>query len=113
MSDDQGFVLDMLEAARRALSFTEGMDLESYLSDTKKQLAVERLLEIVGEASRRVSEEFKGAHQEVPWADSIGLRNVITHQYDAIDRERVWKIVTDDLPGLIQKLEALSPKEAE
>lgn len=113
MSDDLSSVLDMLEASKDAVGFTEGMDLDTYLSDTIRQLAVERLLEIVGEAARRITEEFKEAHPEIPWAAAIGLRNVISHQYDAINRQRVWEIVTGDLPSLISKLEPLVPKEEE
>lgn len=68
---------------------------------------MERELEILGEAARRVSNEFQQAHPEIDWRNTIGLRNVIAHRYDQVDQEIVWRIVVSGLPTLSEQLEVL------
>jgi uncharacterized protein with HEPN domain len=75
-------------------------------------LALARLLEIVGEAAGRVSDETRALHSEIPWPQIIGLRNRLIHGYDAVDYDILWQIITDDLPALLAILEkALSSGE--
>jgi len=57
-------------------------------------------LQIIGEAVRGISSEFRTAHLEIPWADIIGMRNILIHQYFGIDKDAVWKVVEHDLPIL-------------
>ena len=59
-----------------------------------------QLLQIVGEAARRVSEHLRHQHPEVPWAEIIGLRNRLIHGYDTVDLDRLWEVLTGDLPAL-------------
>jgi uncharacterized protein with HEPN domain len=68
---------DMLDAALSVREFTSGVTQGEYLKDRKLQLAVERALEIIGEAARLVSPTFKANHTEVPWKEIIGQRNVL------------------------------------
>jgi len=77
--------------------------------DRKLQLAVERALEIVGEAARRVSEAYRQAHSEIPWQAIIAQRNVLAHEYGEIKQELIWKVVTIRIPELIGLLEKLIP----
>jgi uncharacterized protein with HEPN domain len=70
---------------------------------------VERQLEILGEAARRMSEAFRREHPEIPWSSIIGQRNVIAHQYDDIDLEQLWSVVTSGIFILISQLEPLIP----
>ncbi len=72
-------------------------------------MAVERAVEIIGEAARRLSDDFKENHPEVPWRSIIGQRNVLAHEYGEIKQERLWKIVTQHIPALIARLEPLIP----
>ncbi len=72
-------------------------------------LAVKRLLEIVGEAARRVSPSFRAAHPEIPWSDMIGQRNVLAHEYGTIKQDRLREVLTLSLPVLIPQLGALIP----
>ncbi|MEQ9551633.1 MAG: DUF86 domain-containing protein [Coleofasciculus sp. G3-WIS-01] len=65
------------------------------------------MLEILGEAARRMSDDFRQAHPEIPWSDIIGQRNVIAHQYDNIELEQLWSVVTSDIATLITQLEPL------
>ncbi len=89
------------------MDFTAGLSFEAYVARSMTRMAVERALEIVGEAARRVSDPFKAGHPEIPWRDLIGLRNVLTHDYGEIKSERLWEIATSDAPRLIGLLEAL------
>ena len=69
---DSAYLWDMLEAARTVVQFTSGLTIEKYLKDRKLQLAVERLLEIIGEAANRVSSDFQQGHPGIPWRKIVG-----------------------------------------
>ncbi len=108
-SREAGYLWDMLQAARRLQKFTVDLSYEAYLESILVQSAVERQLEILGEAARRMSDAFRQEHPEIPWSSIIGQRNVIAHQYDDIDLEQLWSVVTSSLPKLIAQLEPLIP----
>ena len=67
-------------------------------------LSLVRLLEIVGEAAARVSQDVKDQCREIPWPEIVSLRNRLIHGYDAVDYDILWSIVSDDLPPLIAAL---------
>jgi uncharacterized protein with HEPN domain len=71
------------------------------------ELALTRLLEIVGEAANRVSEDTQKQHPEIPWRQIVGLRHRLIHGYDAVDLDILWDIVQYDLPPLIASLEEI------
>ena len=106
---DAAHLWDMLDAARHLLDFTVGLRYETYLEDVQLRWTVERGLTIIGEAARRVSPDLKVAHPELPWRWLISQRNIIVHEYDELDQQRVWEVVTTDLLHLIAHLEALLP----
>ena len=106
---DSAYLWDMLDSAHSACEFTAGVPFDSYKRDRKLQLAVERAVEIIGEAARRVSEEYRLAHPEIPWRSMIAQRNVLAHEYGEIKHERMWLLVTEHLPALIHDLEKLVP----
>lgn len=107
MSHDDAYVLDMLRFAREVMEFSNGVTREQYLSDLAKRRSVERSLELIGEAARRISTTFKDAHPEIPWRDIIGQRSVLAHDYGEISDDRVWDTVTQRLPDLVRALERL------
>jgi uncharacterized protein with HEPN domain len=106
---DSAYLWDMLDSARSACEFTAGVGFDVYQRDRKLQLAVERAVEIIGEAARRVSEEFRHLHPEIPWRSMIAQRNVLVHEYGEIKHERIWLLVTEHLPALVHDLEILIP----
>jgi len=67
--------------------------------------AVERNLEIIGEAARRVSAGTRENHPDIPWRAVIGLRNVLAHEYGEVRYEILWSIVSSKLPPLIKQLQ--------
>jgi uncharacterized protein with HEPN domain len=104
---DPGYVWDMLDAARTIQDFTADVTLEAYLLDRKLQLAVERAIEIIGEAARLVSPTFKAQHSEIPWQQIVSQRNVLAHEYGEISQERIWLVATCRIPELIGQLDSL------
>ncbi|HEX7137706.1 MAG TPA: HepT-like ribonuclease domain-containing protein [Vicinamibacterales bacterium] len=89
MSRDDAYFLDMLRFAREVVEFSTGVSREQYLADLGKRRSIERSLELVGEAARRVSTSFKDVHPEIPWRDIIGQRSVLAHDYGEVSDERV------------------------
>ena len=97
----------MLEAAKKAVEFTRGKSEADFSKDEKLALALVRLLEIVGEAAKRVSEDIRKDHREIPWKEIAGTRDRLIHGYFDVDLEIVGKIVIQDLPKLITHLEKI------
>jgi uncharacterized protein with HEPN domain len=104
---DAAYLWDMLEAAKTAGQLSSGMDFTQYSNDRRTQLAVERSLEVIGEAAGRLSAPFRNAHPEIPWRQIIGQRNVLIHEYGEIKQERIWKVVRENIPQLIELLKPL------
>ena len=102
---DMARLWDMLDAARTAVEFTEDLTFDGFLKDRKTRNAVERNLEIIGEAARRVSTETRESCPDIPWRSMVGLRNVLAHEYGEIRYEILWAIVRDKLRPLIAQLE--------
>jgi uncharacterized protein with HEPN domain len=112
MSRDDAYVLDMIRFTREVMELANGVTRTEYLSNLGKRRGIERSLELMGEAARRVSASFKDQHSGIPWKDVIGLRSVLAHDYADISDTRVWDTVTERVPDLLRALESLvSPKE--
>lgn len=97
----------MLEGSRKATRYLAGRQRADLDTDTMLSDAVCRALEIIGEAAKNVSPELKDAHPEVPWRDIQRARDFYAHAYFAINHNRVWNMVQNDLPPLILQLEAI------
>ena len=99
---------DMLDSARKIARYVTGLDYDAFLADDKTTDAVVRNLEIIGEATRQLPDDYREAHPELPWAQMAGLRNRIVHDYAAIDLELIWEIVQHSLPALRRQLDGLA-----
>jgi len=108
---DDAFLLDMLLAARRVLKYAQGLDFQRFENDEVLQDAIVRRIQIIGEAARKISQEFKEAHPEIPWFEVIGMRHRLIHEYFRIISEKVWEVIVKDIPSLIALLELLVPPE--
>jgi uncharacterized protein with HEPN domain len=86
---------------------SEGLDENAFCHDRLRRAATLRNLEIIGEASRRLSEGIKSAHPHVPWVDMLGLRNLLIHAYDRVDLKEIWIITQVDVPKLIESLRSI------
>src|ERR1700738_3002534 len=106
---DLVYVGHMLDMARKAVSKTQGISRETYDADENLRLALIHLIQTIGEAGRQVSREFRDNRPEIRWADIIGMRHKVVHDYLGIDDDIVWQVVTDDLPELVTALDAIGP----
>ncbi len=106
--DDPTHVRHMLEAGRKVQAFTAGRGREDLEEDELLALALVRLLEIIGEAATRITEETRKANAAVPWAQVIGMRNRLIHGYDVIDLDILWRTITADIPELVLALEKIA-----
>ncbi len=100
-------VADIRDSLARIGRYVAGLDLNAFLADEKTTDAVIRNLEIIGEVSRRMPEDFRELHPAVPWAQMAGLRNRIVHDYAGVDLAIVWEIVTRSLPELRKRLDSM------
>jgi len=108
---DITYVWDMVSACREIRDFTRDTDWEDFSSDRKLMLAIERSLEIIGEAAGRLSETFRGGHPEIPWHKIQGMRNILAHDYGQVDYEVLYRTAMIEIPDLLDNLEILIPIE--
>lgn len=85
MRHDRLYLIDMINAADAIAEFVKGIDRDTFIADTMRRAAVQKKLEIFGEASRAISNDLKACHPGLPWRQMIGLRNTSIHQYCSID----------------------------
>lgn len=107
--DDRAYLWDMLTAAKAVVAFVHAKTLDDYLADLLLRSAVERQVEVIGEAARRVSGDFQDAHPEIPWRPIMAQRHVLAHDYGEIKHDRIWRVATEHVPELIVLLEPLVP----
>src|SRR3989338_1408910 len=100
MAGDKLYIDHILESIAKIESFAAGLNLETFRKNILVQSAVMRELEIIGEAAKKLSEEFKKQHSGIVWREVAGMRDKLAHDYFEIDVEIVWKTVTDELPRL-------------
>ena len=106
-SRDVALLWDMLEYSRVVTQIIRDLSYARYAQNRTLQLAVERAVEVVGEAARRISPAFKSAHPEIPWRGIIAQRNVLAHEYGEIKQDRLWTVATEKIPQLTELLAQL------
>ena len=111
MLRDNAYLFDILESSRAALEYMRGKTWEEFSKAPLLQDAVVRRLEIIGEASGRISFETQQKYDHLPWQAMKGTRNKIIHEYDSIELDIIWEIVQQDLPHLVNELEKIIPPE--
>jgi uncharacterized protein with HEPN domain len=103
--DDRQRLADILDAIDRIDRHTRG-GRTAFERDELVQIWVLRHLQLIGEAARRLSEEVRTQHPEIPWAAIIALRNFLVHDYFAVNLDIVWQVVDRDIPALRSQVEA-------
>ena len=95
---------DLIESAEKILQYTKGISFEEFSKDNKTVDAVIRNFEIIGEASNLLPDEIKDKYSEIDWHRIRGFRNRIVHDYFGVDLQIIWKIIFDQIPGLITEI---------
>lgn len=98
---------DMIGFARKAIDYTQALDRTGFSADSLRRDATLRNLELLGEAATHIPPEIRADHGHIPWRQVIATRNRLIHAYLGIDDDVIWSIVRDDLPPLLEGLQAL------
>ena len=101
----------MLQAIERICRYTKGKNFEDFIADDMMYYAVVKNIEILGEASNMLTEEFRQALPKTPWKQVNGMRNYIVHEYFQVDNNVVWDVITNDLPILEQQIKEYLTEE--
>ncbi|MBI3501000.1 MAG: DUF86 domain-containing protein [Bacteroidetes bacterium] len=109
--DNFVYIGHILERAERILQFMEGMDESAFCNDEKTKSAVIREFEVIGEASKRISDDFKTLHPALPWKEMAGMRDKIIHDYEGVNPFRLWDTAKSNLPALISELKKIIPAQ--
>lgn len=109
--DDDGYLVDMLVAARRAVAFSDDLTYVEFLASELHQSAMKYEVQIVGEAASQVSREMREANPEILWSDIIGMRQHLVHGYTQVNLEILWNAARRHLPPLIAQLERIAPPD--
>jgi uncharacterized protein with HEPN domain len=109
--DEIVYVGHMLDKAQEALSLVRAKTRQDYDNDTALRLALTHLIQVIGEAARRVSPKFRERHPHIPWDAIAGMRSKIVHDYMNVDEDIVWDSVTQELQPLIEDLKKIVPPE--
>jgi len=104
---DNSYLLDILNAAKRIQIIVKDKTFEEFEKDFMSPLAVARLFEIIGEATKNLSLEVRESHPEIPWKKMAGLRDVLIHRYQDANDRRIFEISKNDIPELALKIEKI------
>lgn len=107
LKDPSIYLDDILFSIGLIEQYIEGLSFSTFESSYDMQDKVLRRLEIVAEAAKKLPEEIRTQNADIPWKSIIGLRNIITHEYDEVNLEEVWTIVTEHLPETKKQIEAI------
>jgi len=105
------YLTDIVDAIERVRGLLGDMPLDAFKADWERQWAIERGVEIISEASRRVPDEVKARHPEIPWRKVAGIGNVLRHDYESVSAPAMWNLVREDLPPLDQVCRAELTRE--
>lgn len=108
--DDRVRIRHMRDAVDKALRYTQGSSRQGLEDDEILRLAVTKLVEIVGEAAKQVSEPTRNAHPSVPWSAAARMRDRLTHHYFDVDLDVLWATITQDFPTLLDVLPDEPPR---
>ena len=107
MKNDSIYIDDILTASQKIISLVEGVDYKQFFTDHKTHDAIMYNFIIIGEASNKISSDFKLTHSLIEWHKLRGMRNHLAHSYDEINYKTIWDTIKNELPNLIDKLNTI------
>lgn len=108
MKDPRVYLAQVLECTDRIAAYTSA-GREAFFAERLIQDAVIRNFEVIGEAVKRVPEEYRQANPKIPWRSLAAFRDVLIHQYEGVSIDQVWRVVETELPGLKAAIAAILP----
>ncbi len=105
MKDDSLYIDHILQSVNNIIEYTKDLSKQDFSGNKMVQDAVIRNFEIIGEATKKVSDDYKQVHFEVPWKAMSGMRDKLIHDYIGVDTAVIWKTIKEDLSPLKKKLE--------
>ena len=105
---DIDYLIHILEAGKRTITYVGKMTYEEFIKDTKTQDAVLRNLEIIGEASKNISSNLKKKHQKIPWKNMAGMRDKLIHHYFGVNLNIVWIVAKNELQSIINNIKTIT-----
>jgi uncharacterized protein with HEPN domain len=105
--DSRVFLEDIVEAARRIRLYTADVEWKAFEIDLRTSDAVLRNLQVIGEATKRLPNEFRSAHPGVDWRRMAGMRDVLVHEYSRVNLQVVWNAVTRELPEMEARVRSI------
>lgn len=112
MKDDRVYLGHMYDLARKAVKKLDGKSLADFDADDTLQLALVHLVQTLGESARHVSEATRARYPQIPFRQIVGMRHKVVHDYLDVDLDVVYRVVTGDLPALIEVLAKIVPAES-
>lgn len=107
MRDPELLLEDILECAGKIARYTKGISIEVFRQNNMLQDAVVRNLEIIGEAVRKLPEDFLEKHPDLPWREIAALRNILAHAYFGLDLEIIWTLAIEETPSLSNQIRSI------
>ena len=104
---DISYLWDMRKYALEIKEIIKGVPHTKFIENKTIRYAIERLLLIIGEAANHVSREFQEQHSNIEWAQIIGLRNILAHEYGEVKIDKIYLAATKSIPALLENLEPL------
>jgi len=105
--NDLSYLIDIVDCILDINEFTNSVNYNQFENDKMRKLAVERQLEVIGQAANKISNEVQNNLENIPWKNIIGLRNKLAHDYGEILAERIWKIAKNQIQELLNELEKI------
>jgi uncharacterized protein with HEPN domain len=107
VKDDLAYIEHILDCIRKIKEFTGGLSIKDFSVNELVQDAVIRNIEIIGEASKKISSDTKQIYYEIPWKEIAGMRDKLIHDYLGVDVEVVWRTITEDIPTLEKQIKGI------
>lgn len=101
---DPGRLHHIIDAVTRVEEYTRGFDFETFRNDILRIHATAYNIQIIGEATYKLTKEFKDSHPDTPWKLIEKMRHILVHDYFAVDIDFVWAVITEDIPILKQQI---------
>jgi uncharacterized protein with HEPN domain len=111
MSRDEASLLDIFNAGKNIIQFAETLTREQLEIDIVIQSAIFYQAIVIGEATKRLTQNYRLEHSHIPWKRIAGLRDILTHQYDKVDIDIIWRVIQQEIPSLLEKIAPLIPIE--